>query len=913
MQTIVLLLTSIVFIAAGIFHAVESTNRRANQPSISYGDALYFMLVTLATVGYGDVLPLTSEGKAVAAAMIIITFTVLPRELSRLNQLLALQSQFRKVYQPVMGNPHILIVGHVSEPRCLLDFFRELYHPDRLLETGGVVNSLADLPCVIVAPEEPHEGLVVLLEHPMLQGRVSYIKGSVMSEEDLCRVGADIARACFVFVSKSSVDADKTDQETVLRLLAVRNYNPELDIYAQIVSPVHSEMISEADADHVICLDQIKQSLMAKSVLCPGLVTLISNLLQSSVVSRTATYHGWEREYVEGLSLEIYATALPPAFGGLSFSQAGDVLYRISKGGIILLGVYERGQPASSPPPSPPTKKATLPALKVRPVLQRQGSRSRSALDSTMLVNPGSTMAVGAGQIFYVMSESKRLAQTASILALLQEWQSAGNTLPLPMWPDAPRTPLSTPSPSTAVALSTHPNKLPGLNDASRLGLDSVSVRVSPKRSSDDVVIHDTLSVDGAPLTNHIVVVSDLDHVSMETFLRMLRLARHSPGSKDYHAVVFLSWSTKSAVMAVRTLQRFSDAFLMLATSDSKSELLRAGVLRARACVLLADKSAIQQLDGEVIDGKTIFHYLAILSIQEEFGVDVASAFVPLMELTVPRTMKILDMEMKKRLKTTMRWRRHVLQRDDDNDNDDATGAVGSDTGDEKDLVQVIESENSRHLHRLKRGSSRNVVRNMYLQGADNISSLETHLKLQQRVQYRRSLLRRQQALVEKAYFESGGTSMLPFFAAGFGFSVDIFDNILCQSFFTPGLIRFLYELLFSDDGQSATKDRARAAAPGSSSSDPADTRIASSLVQIRVPTALVGRTFGDMFTHLVTEEDIVAVGLYRRRGIECVLPYVAAGPAADTMLVVDDRVFVLAQPAALQREKERRTRSRER
>ncbi|TYZ68249.1 hypothetical protein PybrP1_009860 [[Pythium] brassicae (nom. inval.)] len=167
-QTIVLLLTSIVFIAAGIFHAAESSNRLADQPPISYGDALYFMLVTLAAVGYGDMLPLTSEGKAVAAAMIIITFTVIPRELSRLNQLLALQSQFRKVYQPVVGNPHVLVVGHVSEPRCLLDFFRELYHPDRLLETGGAVSALSDLPCVIVAPDEPPEGIVALLEHPML-------------------------------------------------------------------------------------------------------------------------------------------------------------------------------------------------------------------------------------------------------------------------------------------------------------------------------------------------------------------------------------------------------------------------------------------------------------------------------------------------------------------------------------------------------------------------------------------------------------------------------------------------------------------------------------------------------------------------------------------------------------------------
>lgn len=907
-QTIVLLLTSIVFISAAIFHAVESSNRIEEDPEITFGDAIYFLLVTIATVGYGDIAPLTASGKAVAAAVIIITFTVIPTELSRLNQLMALQSQFRKVYRPVMGNPHILIVGHVSEPRCLLDLFRELYHPDRLLE-AGVVNSLTDLPCVIVGPDEPNEGIINLLDHPMLQGRVKYIKGSVMSDEDLCRVGADVARACFVLVSKSSADADKTDQDTVLRLLAVRNYNPDLEIYAQIVSLVHCEYISEADADHVLCLDQIKLSLMAKSTLCPGLVTLISNLFQSSGISSSEQDRqvGWEKEYMEGLSLEIYATALPPTFYGLTFSQACDVLYSISSGEIILLGVYDRGKnasntPASSPKPiapRPPTAvkrlNAKLPSLKVRPMLKRSNSRIRSAPGSSMLINPGSTLLVGAGQVFYVMSESKKLTQTASIIELLKEWQSAGNMLPLSI----PREQFRR-SPSSPVASHRHDH-------------EEIDVRFTKRNPEDVVIQHSTNSSRSSrtALSNHVIVVSDLDHVSMEAFIRMMRLARPVHGDEDYHAVIFLSWSTnKDVSMATRMLQEYPDAFLMIATSDSKTELLRADILTAKCCVLLADKSAIQQLDGEVIDGKTIFHYLAILSIQEEFGVDLMTKFMPLVELTVPRTMKILDMEMKKRLKAAIRHQRQI----DDRNHDQL--AVERDRD---DFVKVVESENDKQ-QKVKRGSNKNIVKQIYQQGASSISSMETHKKLQKRVQYKRSMIRRQQALMEKAYFESGGASVLPFFAAGYGFSVDIFDNILCQTFFTPGLIRFIYELLFSENGRSATKDGCApgtAAASGNASGAAgdfgsgeeahADTKIASSLVQIKVPKAFIGKTFGAMFTHLVTKEDIVAIGLYRRRGIEHLLPYVVTGPAIGTTLLHDDRVFVLAQPAALKREKENR------
>jgi|UniRef100_K3X5S2 hypothetical protein len=341
----------------------------------------------------------------------------------------------------------------------------------------------------------------------------------------------------------------------------------------------------------------------------------------------------------------------------------------------------------------------------------------------------------------------------------------------------------------------------------------------------------------------------------------------------------------------------------MLATHDSKTELLRANILTAKSCVLLADKTAIQQLDGEVVDGKTIFHYLAILSIQEEYGIDVMSEFTPLVELTIPRTMKILDMEMKKRFKASMLRQQEL---------DQLQFAAASSDNDKDDLVKVVEAENDRQHHKIKRAGE-NIVKNMYKQGAENISTIETHIKLQQRIQYRRSMIRRQQALIEKAYFESGGTSVLPFFAAGYGFSVDIFDNILCQSFFTPGLIRFIYELLFSENGQPFTKEGVARAHDhhGNKSEqenrDPDDMKVASSLVQIHVPIAFVGSTFGAMFAHLIAKEDIVAIGLYRRRGTQYALPYVAAGPAMDTVLVSDDMVFVLAQPEALKHESQAR------
>ncbi len=53
---------------------------------------------------------------------------------------------------------------------------------------------------------------------------------------------------------------------------------------------------------------------------------------------------------------------------------------------------------------------------------------------------------------------------------------------------------------------------------------------------------------------------------------------------------------------------------------------------QSKSCILLADKSTVQQLDG----GRTIFHYLAVQSIQLEHGINSSIDLVTIAELTVP-------------------------------------------------------------------------------------------------------------------------------------------------------------------------------------------------------------------------------------------------------------------------------------
>lgn len=88
---------------------------------------------------------------------------------------------------------------------------------------------------------------------------------------------------------KLSFDAARADTEIVLLAMFIKNTLVQMDqninICMQLLKPesslnYHLSLDQEVvKNDQIVCIEQIKFSLMAKSCLCPGLVTLITNII----------------------------------------------------------------------------------------------------------------------------------------------------------------------------------------------------------------------------------------------------------------------------------------------------------------------------------------------------------------------------------------------------------------------------------------------------------------------------------------------------------------------------------------------------------------------------------------------------------------------------------------------------------
>ena len=162
---------------------------------LTFLSAFYYILVTAATIGYGDIAPSTEVSRAVVIFIIFTTMTVIPVQVNTLTTLLSMTSQYRQPYVKA-SDEHVIICGYVQDWRKLEDFLKELLHPDRS-NSGGSGLGVDEMHVVILSPLEPSEDLKSLLLKTHFDGRITYLVGSALNMSDLQRVRADSAVAVF--------------------------------------------------------------------------------------------------------------------------------------------------------------------------------------------------------------------------------------------------------------------------------------------------------------------------------------------------------------------------------------------------------------------------------------------------------------------------------------------------------------------------------------------------------------------------------------------------------------------------------------------------------------------------------------------------------------------------------------------
>mmetsp|Transcript_23393 Transcript_23393/g.53987 ORF Transcript_23393/g.53987 Transcript_23393/m.53987 type:complete len:1116 (+) Transcript_23393:63-3410(+) len=348
---------SMIFFAAMCMMTLENLDDPAWLEEYSRDDwttvsSVYYVLVTISTVGYGDLTPKTGLGRLYAVLVIFGGISSFFVAVAKVLRIMSQRQTGRGSFHPGTRIRHI-VVGGSPRVQMTKDFILELFHPDHAEEAD-------DLHVVLLLP--PHSGTMEGIVHfcrqkqnVLIANRVHVFVGSVLNDHDLSRVSLSMAMACFVLPDLHCGDPAREDADNIIRLMAMLHYAPHARTILLLMKDEHQQLLYEAmgqDAavhSDITCLtiDQFKLNMAGKSCLVPGFATLISNLcktIDSSEISESdQDLMAWQRNYLRGLGNELYEITLSNTYAlrqAMFCEVVIDVLQQ-TEGAVYLIGLVE--------------------------------------------------------------------------------------------------------------------------------------------------------------------------------------------------------------------------------------------------------------------------------------------------------------------------------------------------------------------------------------------------------------------------------------------------------------------------------------------------------------------------------------------------------------------------------------------
>ena len=346
-----------------LFDAAIMQYLELQEQKLEFHTWMYFLVVSISTVGYGDISPISTLGRFMAMFFICFAIIFVPQQSNELIEKMNRVSFYaRSHYKPRGNSKHVLICGDLKST-SLIEFFSELFHED---------HESTNLNAVILQPEPPSNDVHAVLRDPLFNISVHYLDGSPLNDHDLVRAKATTAIAIFVMGNKFSTNPDEEDAKTILQQFSIRRFimsQPSCDplFCLQLIRPENRRHLEiedpDSDKELVVCLNEMKMGIIAKTCMFPGTSTVIFNLLTSFAEDETEFDEDsrmadddtdedimedddeddsglWITEYQKGCDWEIYTTEMADVFEGAKFIDLAHRIY--IKLGVILFALKIR-------------------------------------------------------------------------------------------------------------------------------------------------------------------------------------------------------------------------------------------------------------------------------------------------------------------------------------------------------------------------------------------------------------------------------------------------------------------------------------------------------------------------------------------------------------------------------------------
>ncbi|MCA9542915.1 MAG: NAD-binding protein [Myxococcales bacterium] len=239
------------------------------RPDLSWGDAVWWSVVTMTTVGYGDLFPETVAGRY------LIGFPTMLFGISILGYVLSITAS-------------VLIEVRTKELRGMSDVTFEdhflLVHWPGLGRAQAVVGELRGDPKTARTPIVLIDDRLEELPESLARLGVSFVRGNPTKLDTLERAHYQKAKQALV-LARDQLDP-ASDHATLAAVLTIEQLRPEINTTGECVDPDNLELFARAGCDDMVCIAQLSSNLLVQEALDPGVQGLLQEITSNTYGQR---------------------------------------------------------------------------------------------------------------------------------------------------------------------------------------------------------------------------------------------------------------------------------------------------------------------------------------------------------------------------------------------------------------------------------------------------------------------------------------------------------------------------------------------------------------------------------------------------------------------------------------------------
>ena len=251
----------VLFIGGAV--AVYFVERSSGGSIKTLGEAFWWLIVTVATVGYGDFTPVTTTGRIIASVLIVIGVSLIPFVAAQgSSYLVTRRLREERGLEKIKNKEHTVICGWNEHIETILDgIISRQEHPEVIL-----VNSLAS--------EKMNE---VLLRYKSIKPK--FVHGDFTSEAILELANVRQAATVIILSDTAQGEMASADERAVLGTLAVKTMNPRARVCVEVAEPKAAPHVRRAGASEVIVHGEYDPFLITSAAMAEGVVLAARQLL----------------------------------------------------------------------------------------------------------------------------------------------------------------------------------------------------------------------------------------------------------------------------------------------------------------------------------------------------------------------------------------------------------------------------------------------------------------------------------------------------------------------------------------------------------------------------------------------------------------------------------------------------------